>query len=257
MNKKRVSIALPRIKGVELKNATVDLENGVVVAEYGEEEAPFETKKGDFLTLKTDSSKVVIFEAMAGVFGGVDTFTIIYDLPTYINGVPTYTLKDVKMPISSFRHSTEEEKALMIEEMEKLGKRYNPETFKVEDIEKDISEIAVNLESAVDYLYEDLHEYDFITTKKHISKLEALSQLMILAEAWNNFDGFYPDWNDLEQKRYYPLFRLDRDIINFSHTAKLRVSLDTHTSNFAFKSKERAEQFGKQFIDLFRIVLSN
>ena len=126
-----------------------------------------------------------------------------------------------------------------------------------EDIEKDISEIAVNLESAVDYLYEDLHEYDFITTKKHISKLEALSQLMILAEAWNNFDGFYPDWNDLEQKRYYPLFRLDRDIINFSHTAKLRVSLDTHTSNFAFKSKERAEQFGKQFIELFRIVLTN
>ena len=126
-----------------------------------------------------------------------------------------------------------------------------------EDIEKDISEIAIDFESAVDYLYEDLHEYDFLTTRKHISKLEALSQLMILAEAWNNFDGFYPDWEDLEQKRYYPLFRSDKNIIDFSRAPKARVSLDTHTSSFTFKSAERAEQFGKQFIDLFRIVLSN
>lgn len=126
-----------------------------------------------------------------------------------------------------------------------------------EDAEEDISEIAVDFRSAVDYLYEDLHEYDFLTTKKHISKLEALDQLLILAEAWNNFDGFYPDWNDLEQKRYYPLFKLDRDIIDFSHAPIARVSLDTHTSSFTFKTKERAEQFGKQFIELFRIVLTN
>ena len=135
MNKKTVSISLPQIEGIELKSATVDLEKGVVVAEYGEEEGPIEAKTGDFLTLKTDPSKVVIFEAMAGVFGGVDAFTIIYDLPTYIKGVPTFTLKGVKMPISRFRHSTEEEKTLMIEDMEKLGKRYNPRTFRIEDIE--------------------------------------------------------------------------------------------------------------------------
>jgi hypothetical protein len=100
------------------------------------EEGLIEAKTGDFLTLKTDPSKVVIFEAMAGMFGGVETFTIIYDLPIYINGVPASTPRGVKMPISRFRHSTEEEKARMIEEMEKLGKRYNPETFKVEDIKK-------------------------------------------------------------------------------------------------------------------------
>ena len=126
-----------------------------------------------------------------------------------------------------------------------------------EDIEKDISEIAIDFESAVDYLYEDLHEYDFLTTRKHISKLEALSQLMILAEAWNNFDGFYPDWEDLEQKRYYPLFKSDNSIIDFSHAPIARVSLDTHTSSFTFKSAERAEQFATTFIELFRIVLTN
>ena len=126
-----------------------------------------------------------------------------------------------------------------------------------EDIEKDISEIAVDFRSAVGYLPEDLHRSYFITTKKHISKLEAFNQLITLAEAWNSFDEFKPDWKDLEQKRYYPLFRLDKNIIEFSHAPKARVSLDTHTSSFTFKSAERAEQFGKQFIDLFRIVLSN
>ena len=38
MNKKTVSISLPQIEGVELKNATVDLKKGVVIAEYGGED---------------------------------------------------------------------------------------------------------------------------------------------------------------------------------------------------------------------------
>ena len=150
MNKKTVSIALPRIESVELKNATVDLENGVVVAEYGEKDA-----------------------------------------------------------------------------------------------EKDISEIAVDFGSAVDYLLEDTHRPSLYTTKKHIPKLSAFNKLITLAEAWNNFDGFYPDWEDLEQKRYYPLFRSERNIIDFSHTPKARVSLDTHTSSFIFKS---AEQIGRAHV---------
>ena len=126
-----------------------------------------------------------------------------------------------------------------------------------EDIEKDISEIAVDYRSSVDYLLEDLHQHAFLTTKKHRPKLDAFNQLMILAEAWNTFDEFKPDWEDLGQKRYYPLFRSDKSIIEFSHAPIARVSLDTHTSSFTFKSAERAEQFGRQFIDLFRIVLSN
>ena len=126
-----------------------------------------------------------------------------------------------------------------------------------EDIEKDISEIAVNFRSAVGYLPEDLHQSYFITTKKHMPKLGAFNQLITLAEAWNKFDEFKPDWEDLGQKRYYPLFKSDKNIIDFSHAPKARVSLDTHTSSFTFKSKERAEQFGRQFIELFRIVLTN
>jgi hypothetical protein len=166
MNKKTVSIPLPKIEGVELKSATVDLEKGAVVAEYGQEEWQ-------------------------------------------------------------------------------------------EDREKDISEIAVNFGSAVDYLLEDNHLPHFLTTKKHMPKLDALNQLIILAEAWNSFDEFKPDWEDTNQCKHYPLFNFINGEFEFSHVGSGRWVLDAHISNFSFKTEERAEQFGKQFIELFRIVLAN
>ncbi len=162
MNKKTVSISLPQIEGVELKNATVDLEKGVVVAEYGQE-----------------------------------------------------------------------------------------------DIEKDISEIAVGFRSAIDYLLEDTHRPYFNTTKKHMPKLGALNQLITLAEAWNSFDEFKPDWEDTNQWKYCPLFEFINGKFEFARVILVRFFSDTHISVSSFKTPERAEQFGKQFIDLFRIVLSN
>ncbi len=162
MNKKTVSISLPKIEGVELKSATVYLEKGIVVAEYGQEYA-----------------------------------------------------------------------------------------------EEDISEIAVDFRSAVDYLYEDIHQFTIGTTKNHSSKLSALNQLIILAEAWNSFDEFEPDWEDLNQDKYYPIFELLNGKFEFSNVSLNQCVLDTHVSNFSFKTPERAEQFGEQFIDLFRIVLTN
>lgn len=162
MNKKTVSISLPKIEGVELKNATVDLEKGVVVAEYGQE-----------------------------------------------------------------------------------------------DIEKDISEIAVDFRSAIGYLLEDNHQLYYRTIEKHMSKIEAINDLIRLAEAWNNSDGFKPDWEYIKQYKWYPVFHLVNGKIEFWDTSSVRLILNTHISNFSFKTKERAEQFGKQFIELFRIVLTN
>lgn len=161
MNKKTVNISLPKIEGVELKNATVDLEKGVVVAEYGEE-----------------------------------------------------------------------------------------------DIKKDISETVVDFERAISYLREDLNKPAF-TTKKHLPKLKALNQLMILAEAWNSFDEFEPDWTNRNQYKHFPLFEFTDEKFEFSFVSSDQCILDLHASSFCFKTPERAEQFGKQFIDLFRIVLTN
>ena len=166
MNKKTVSISLPKFEGVELKNATVDFEKGVVVAEYGEE--------------------------------------------------------DIE-----------------------------------EDAEKDISKIAVDFRSAIDYLLEDNHRLYYRTIEKHMSKIEAINDLIRLAEAWNSFDEFKPDWENREQYKWHPVFRLRDGKIEFLDTSTVRWVLDSHISSFSFKTPERAEQFGKQFIDLFRIVLTN
>ena len=123
--------------------------------------------------------------------------------------------------------------------------------------EKDISEIAVCFGSAVIYLNEDIHEPTFYTTKKHKPKLGALNQLMILAEAWNSFDEFKPDWENQEQDKWSPVFYLKNGKIEFWRVSVRQFTSDTHASSFSFKTPERAEQFGKQFIDLFRIVLTN
>ena len=132
------------------------------------------------------------------------------------------------------------------------------EEYGQEDIEKDISEIAVNFGSAIDYLLEDLHRpYHLYTTKKHIPKLVAFNQLIILAEAWNTFDEFKPDWENQEQDKWYPTFKSNDGKLEFLHAGSLRSTLDIHISSFSFKTKERAEQFGKQFIHLFRIALTN
>lgn len=129
--------------------------------------------------------------------------------------------------------------------------------YEQEDIGKDISEIAVDSESAIDYLLEDTHQPYFITTKKHMPKLEALNQLIILAEAWNSFDEFKPDWEDRNQYKHYPAFDFINGKLEFSCVGVAQFITNTHISNFSFKTEKRAEQFGKQFIELFRIVLTN
>ena len=126
-----------------------------------------------------------------------------------------------------------------------------------EDIGKDISEIAVDSESAIDYLLEGTPHASFRTTKKHIPKLDALNQLIILAEAWNSFDEFKPVWGNTNQQKYYPSFQFINGKLEFSCVGVAQFITNTHISNFSFKTEKRAEQFGKQFIELFRIVLTN
>ncbi|MDD4730073.1 MAG: hypothetical protein PHN55_15145 [Dysgonamonadaceae bacterium] len=155
------------------------------------------------------------------------------------------------------RLATETEKQELLDALIKEGKRWNAEKLCVEYIEKDISEIATDFKSAVDYLHEDIYQFTTGATKNHSFKLSAFNRLMILAEAWNSFDEFKPDWEDTNQCKHYPLFEFVNGKFEFSNVIFSRSISDTHMSNFSFKTPERAEQFGKQFIDLFRIVLSN
>ena len=89
---------------------------------------------------------------------------------------------------------------------------------------------------------------------KHIEALIALNRLFTIAEAWNKADGFVPDFSNCRQNKWVPWFKNDKDTAVF-------VCADTYNAPTAagpsigcrlcFKTRERAEQFGKQFDHLY------
>ena len=92
---------------------------------------------------------------------------------------------------------------------------------------------------------------------KHIEAFIALNKLFTLAEAWNKEDGFVPDFSDWEQDKWFPWFVYDKDAAGFVYTITTHAPASANArigSRLCFKSSERAEQFGKQFADLYNKV---
>lgn len=97
---------------------------------------------------------------------------------------------------------------------------------------------------------------------KHIEALIAINKLFTIAEAWNNEDGFVPNFSDMEQDRWFPLFKHKKDatglVFAYSCNAWSCLLTDEYVvivgSRLCFKSSERAAQFGKQFVDLYNEV---
>lgn len=93
---------------------------------------------------------------------------------------------------------------------------------------------------------------------KHVKALISLNELFTIAEAWNKEDGFVPDYSNYNQDKWFPWFVYDKDAAGF-------VSANTYNtpsyayayfgSRLCFKTANRANQFGKQFIDLWNDVL--
>ena len=92
---------------------------------------------------------------------------------------------------------------------------------------------------------------------KHLDALIALNELFTIAEAWNKEDGFVPDFSDTEQEKWFPWFSYDKEAEVFvcantgSTPANAYASVG---SRLCFKTEERAEQFGKQFAELYNKV---
>ena len=92
---------------------------------------------------------------------------------------------------------------------------------------------------------------------KHIKALIALNELFTIAQAWNKEDGFVPDFSDWQQNKWFPWFKYDKDAAGFVYasTCNALTCADAYFgSRLCFKSSARAEQFGKQFIDLWNDV---
>ena len=159
------------------------------------------------------------------------------------------------------------------------GDYISPFDFTLEEVEcNEVNEVITDFESAKKYLVGNTND-DFIVDKerfsksvvkikkaeilikelnpKHIEALVALNRLFTIAEAWNKEDGFVPDFSDWKQSKWYPWFKYDKDAACFVY-AYTNVSLTNANVNFGsrlcFKTRERAEQFGKKFTDLYNKV---
>lgn len=92
---------------------------------------------------------------------------------------------------------------------------------------------------------------------KHIEALIALNKLFTIAEAWNKEDEFVPNYSDWKQDKWFPWFKYDEDTARFVCVDTIYTPTNLFAyfgSRLCFKTSERAEQFGKQFEDLYNKV---
>lgn len=92
---------------------------------------------------------------------------------------------------------------------------------------------------------------------KHIKALIALNELFTIAQAWNKADDFVPDFSNSMQDKWFPWFVYDKGTAGFvsaltSHTPS--YSIASFGSRLCFKTRNRAIQFGKQFVGLYNQV---
>lgn len=154
-----------------------------------------------------------------------------------------------------------------------------PFDFTLEEIEsKEINKVVTTYEEAREYLggkpnadftvakkilsgnhvkLDDVANLVSEVNPKHIKALIAYNRLCTIAQAWNKADGFEPDFSNTSQYKYFPWFVYDNGAAGFvfaytSYTASGAYAIVG--SRLCFKTRERAMQFGKQFIDLWNDV---
>lgn len=155
-----------------------------------------------------------------------------------------------------------------------------PFDFTLDEIEsKEINEVVTTYEEAREYLggkpnadftvakkilsgnhvkLDDVANLVSEVNPKHIKALIAFNRLCTIAQAWNKADDFTPDFSNRNQTKWFPWFVYSDDAAGFVCAATNNAAADA-TANFGsrlcFMTHERAEQFGKQFIDLWNQVL--
>lgn len=154
-----------------------------------------------------------------------------------------------------------------------------PFDFTLEEIEsKEINEVVTTYEEAREYLggkpnadftvakkilsgnhvkLDDVANLVSEVNPKHIKALIAYNRLCTIAQAWNKADGFEPDFSNTSQYKYFPWFVYDNGAAGFVFANASNAATPANAyigSRLCFKTRERAMQFGKQFIDLWNDV---
>jgi hypothetical protein len=124
------------------------------------------------------------------------------------------------------------------------------DTFGEKFFQQKITERVKTFQDACDAL--GIDPYSVI--KSDDSKDEAAyKQLKIIASALN--EGWMPDWNDANQAKWYPYFKMS----GFGFWYTLCVSWNSYTivgSRLCFKSSDLAEYAGKQFLHTYQDFLT-
>ncbi|MEG0899045.1 MAG: hypothetical protein RSF40_04960 [Oscillospiraceae bacterium] len=90
---------------------------------------------------------------------------------------------------------------------------------------------------------------------KHAKAMMAMYQLITTAEAWNKADEFVPDFDNTNQYKWFPWFSKQGTAGFVSEEMDYTTTSAYFGSRLCFKTKKRATQFGKQFIDLWNDFL--
>lgn len=160
------------------------------------------------------------------------------------------------------------------------SKRISPFDFKVEEVDvNDVDMVITSFGLAMEYLgLTDNSEYEVYGREmrgtgslkkrdvekllrelnpRHVEALIALNELFTIAEAWNEADGFVPDFSDKEQQKHFPWFAYDKDVARFSPSGSMSTAYISALfgERLCFKARERAKQFGQRFAGLFNKFL--
>ena len=140
----------------------------------------------------------------------------------------------------------------------------SPCDYKIETVDLKVIEIIPDFEAARKRLSDTNNAFTInnICTfaneinVKHLNALIALNRLFTIAEAWNKEDGFVPDFSDISQNKWFPLFKYNKNATRFVcvDTGNMLTSCSGFGPRICFKSHLRAKQFGEKFEELYNKV---
>ena len=147
-------------------------------------------------------------------------------------------------------------------EAQRLADKYGKKVFVLEStslITPDEINVKVDsFEAALEYLGRENNACMCGIPDKHAKAMVAMYKLITIAEAWNKADNFVPDFSDQKQCKYFPWFMYNDNAAGFVYAYTNFTASSANASigsRLCFSTSERAEQFGKQFIDLWNDFL--
>ena len=146
-------------------------------------------------------------------------------------------------------------------EAKRLADKYGKKVFILEStslITPDEINVKVDsFEAALEYLGRENNACMCGIPDKHAKAMVAMYKLITIAEAWNKADNFVPDYDNTNQNKWFPWFqKLGTPGFVFAYTTNAASYAYAYIgSRLCFSTRERAEQFGNQFIELWNEFL--